>query len=157
MKRSFAVLLAIAAAAVTALPAGAETVGDRIDLASPPATFTAGEPFYIQHGWGWETGEAPYQPASLALGKLQFTLAVDGEVIEPTFVWRTVDDDRLFWQRWIFNFPDGLSAGTHRFTGTWSGPCMEMVHSNLYFGTCEQPTEVVVAIGPLTRTIEFTP
>lgn len=161
MKRLFVVLVPVVAAAVLALPAAAgQESGSRLVLfPTAPATFTADEPFYVMHGWGFippgVEGTAPW--LAPAEGKLDFTLTVDGQVVEPDFlkVWR--GEDEILWRMPVYNFPTGLPAGVHTFTGTWLGPCESMVSSGFYSGLCTNLTEVVVAVAPLARTIEFTP
>ena len=162
MKRSLVVLVAVVATAVLALPAaaGQEETGPRLVLfPAAPATFAADEPFHVMHGWGFippgVEGTAPWLAS--AVGKLDFTLAVDGRVVEPSSleVWR--GEDEILWRMPVYSFPAGLPAGTHTFTGTWLGPCESMVRGGFYSGSCANPAEVVVAIAPLARTVEFTP
>ena len=54
---------------------------------------------------------------------------------------------------WLYNFEDGLPAGTHVFTGHWSLPCSVAVDSGLAPGPCDlpnEPTEIITI--PLTVT-----
>ncbi len=155
MKRWTMVLVALAAAWVLALPAAAakkERMGERLFLfPSAPATFAANQPFHIAHGWilvpDWSDHDA--------VGKRYFTLEIDGRPVEPSFVERSSNGETLA-RSWVYNFPAGLPAGTYTFTATWSGACRSLAESGLYSGTCSKPNAVVVAIAPLTRTIQFT-
>jgi hypothetical protein len=157
LKRWHLALLALVATAVVALPAGAgqkERIGERINLvAGTPATFPANQPFHIAHGWLQIPDRSDYN----AVGKTDFTLEVDGPLVDADFIERASEDERLR-RTWVHNFPEGLPAGTHTFTARWLGTCQSLVDSNVYFGTCTKPTErVATAASPLTRTIEFTP
>lgn len=132
--------------------AGEEPVGERINvLAGDPVEFSAGEAFHVLHGWF-------DFPATTQPGRFDFTLEVDG-----------IDQGKgkLFnfgpgltggvWNRlWLFNFPDGLEAGNHTFTGTWWAPCEVAVDAGLWTDTCVTPNAKVEALV-LQHTVLFTP
>ena len=141
-------VLAISAAAVPETPIGA-----RINvLLGTPTTFPANQPFHVAHGW-ITTDPASTPPA--ALGLYSVTLELDGEPMAVSVVERFVDEDGTLQRRWVFNFPVGLSAGTHVFTVRWWGPCQGLVDSGYDpGGPCAKPNELRVANGPLTRSVE---
>jgi peptide/nickel transport system substrate-binding protein len=156
VKRYIVIVLAGAAVLVAGAPASAEPherIGERINLLlGTPTTFPADQPFHIVHGWLLTSENSHYD----ANGKFSFALEVDGEPVEPDFVERTSEDGRLS-RFWVFNFPGGLPAGTQSFTGRWIGPCQELVDFGYDVGgACENPTELRVANGALTRWVEFT-
>ena len=155
MKCRYIALLAILAAVIIALPAAAaekQRIGARLVLfPTAPATFTANQPFHIAHGWLI----TPDLAGQNAVGKYDFALEVDGQLVEPDFVERESTDGQLR-RSWVNNFPAGLPAGTHVFTATWSGPCQGPVDSGLHTGTCAKPTEVVV-LAPLWQAVDFMP
>ncbi len=105
------VMLALLPTAASATP---PTTGFRVSvIAGADVEIPAGEPFFVQHGWG-----AEYRPMS-TLHSFGFDLYVDGiqkhgprEIVIEDGVW--VD------QQWIFNFRDGLPAGTYTFFGEWT-------------------------------------
>lgn len=143
------VLLGLLAGTFPAYAKAKERVGDPINLfnAFPdPVTiaFPAGDPFHIAHGWVILTD-------SDAVGKLDFELEVDGASRKEDFVERTVvgEDPDLLTRVWVFNFPEGM-AGTHTFTGHFSGPCYASG------GPCDHPNEKV-EILMLELTVNFTP
>src|SRR3954454_2752064 len=72
-------LLAAAAVGVTASSASAlrmPTVGPRISLFAPPATFPADTPFHVNHGW---VCEAPDPTRDFLDADPRFELIVDGK------------------------------------------------------------------------------
>jgi hypothetical protein len=94
--------------------------GERLNLfpgSATPAVFTAGEPFWIGYGFVAE----PRWPSSEAEAfddRTRFELDVDGEVVamlsdvheEGGVAIRRVD---------VAEFPAGLPAGWHDFSGRW--------------------------------------
>jgi F5/8 type C domain len=156
MKRYVATVLAGTALLVAGAPAAAgqhERIGQRINvLLGTPTTFPAEQPFHVVHGWVDAVSSTDYD----AFGRYSFTLEVDGNPVELDFVER-ISDDGVLSRFWVFNFPGGLPAGPHTFTGRWWGPCQRLVDSGYDVGgPCTNPTELRVANGPLTRQVEFT-
>ena len=150
------VLAAFACAAVLAAGASAtpNAVGARISLLGGVSqTFPATQPFHFNHGWSVKPGTK-----GGALGLWRFSLALDGVEVKPDFLKILQIDDPVFGhlinREDVFNFPSGLT-GTHSFSGTWSGPCDEMVANGLATGPCEQPNAVVTAPA-LDRTVTVT-
>jgi hypothetical protein len=128
MKRlafTFALALALSASGTPAPAADQEPVGPRINvLLGTPASYPAGEPFHIEHGWGI----TPDDPPAVA-GVYSFSLDVDGVPRPADLVIRTTTstptsgfDVPILNRGWVFNFPDGMT-GTHTFTGHWFVPC----------------------------------
>jgi hypothetical protein len=105
------VMSALLPAAASATP---PTTGTQVSVfAGVDVEIPAGEPFFVRHGWAEE-----YRPMS-TLHSFGFDLYVDGmqrhgprEIVVEDGVW--VD------QRWIFNFRQGLPAGTYTFYGEWT-------------------------------------
>jgi hypothetical protein len=107
------------------------TTGAQISLFSPPTTFAANTPFYIEHGWfvcvgpdAMDTycgGEPGY--VGLAQGKGDFHLYVDG-VLQPSTVNVETDVPLPGWvgisKFQLTNYPSGLPAGTYSFHGVWT-------------------------------------
>ena len=126
--------------------------GERINiLTGSPTEFPTGEPFFVAHGWNPQPDLTDYD----ALGRLSFALDVDGQPAELSFKSRWAEDGRLVWF-WVYNFPQGLPAGFHTFTGRWSGPCQRLAELGYDVGEpCRTPTEVRLAGGPLTHFVTF--
>ncbi len=140
MKRTVILLIIVVAALLAmATPAAAkkkERVGSQISLFSPPATFPAGEPFHIAHGW---VGSVDRD-----IGSNDFELEIDGVLRKEDFVSRSFQGGNpvTFNFSWVHNFSDGMT-GTHTFTGHWFLPCQEAVDSDLYPGPCPNPNAKV--------------
>jgi hypothetical protein len=124
MGRGFFVLVGcIAAVLVAALPATANnkpTTGTQIGLLfQPPATFPANTPFYIEHGF---STTPPFSPPDGTIGSgmdagTHFDLSVDGVAQTGTV---DIDNQPGVWlKRNLYNFPDGLPAGSHTFVGVF--------------------------------------
>jgi hypothetical protein len=115
-------LLTIAAVTMALLLTGAGgavaaskvRVGDRISLLDPPATYPANTAFHIWHGFVFQDDRA--------YGRFEFRLDVDDVDVAADFFDVQVFDRALFSKVWVFNFPNGLAAGTHTFTGHWITP-----------------------------------
>ena len=138
MKKSVVALLWLALMMI-ALPVAArgnDPVGTRIDvLRSTPTTFPAGYPFHIQHGFF-----AINSSTRKGIGQYDFKLEIDGEFVRADF--RLFDTEVVAGETtqevwWLFNFPEGLTAGDHTFTGHWYLPCY------LTPGPCATPNEKV--------------
>jgi hypothetical protein len=133
-----------------------ETVGTRILMYAPPASFDAGEPFYIQHGigLGWFIG---LERVGNNAGKGLMTLEVDGVKIEPDFVTREwinykpeyplLVQTKLF----TFNFPDGLEAGEHTFVRSYFFTCQFYWDMGIDV-ECENPVELIEYL-PMKQTV----
>lgn len=108
-----AVLLAVA------LPASAArtpTTGERIDLYTPPTSFTADSPFYIEHGFACAHHDHGCFSSEIARG--DFQLYVDG-VLQPSRTVVEVSGGSVYKWR-LTNFPSGLPAGTYTIEGVWT-------------------------------------
>ena len=111
------VTIALLLASVTgAAAASRERVGERIYLLEPPTTYSADTAFNIWHGFGFERG------IDRGYGRYEFQLDVDGVATAADFTEVTVLAPTVVSRVWVFNFPDGLSVGTHTFTGHWVTP-----------------------------------
>lgn len=114
------VLAAVAAALVVVLPATANskpTTGSRVGLVKPPAAYTAGAPFYVEHGFACETGDSECISSQISANG-SFELYVDG-VLQPSSVDVDIHDGGIS-KLYLTNFASGLQAGTHTFVGVWS-------------------------------------
>jgi hypothetical protein len=159
MKRVvLAFVLATACTAFFASSAAATPAptGSRISIFQPEQTFPAGQPFYVQTGWGNNPG------LDGGIGLWQFSLTVDG-IAQMGFLNVSVSPDpgnptgNLVLRPYLFNFPQGMT-GTHVFAGTFSGPCPQMVSEGFATGPCTSPQEIVpLDSGPFTTTVTFTP
>ena len=120
MTRVFPTLLAaLAAALVAVLPATANnrpTTGARIALGNPPATFAAGAPFYVEHGFSCALGDADCMSQQISADG-SFELYVDG-VRQPSTVDVDARGDAIS-KLHLTNFASGLPAGTHTLVGVW--------------------------------------
>ena len=120
MTRVFPPLLAaLAAALVGVLPATANnkpTTGSRIALGNPPATFMAGAPFYVEHGFACGFGDPECMSQEIGANG-SFELYVDG-VLQPSTVDVDVRGDAIT-KLHLTNFASGLRAGSHTFVGLW--------------------------------------
>jgi hypothetical protein len=152
------ILVVFAAALLIVLPVqahGHTPTGPRINLNWGPTTFPAGEPFHITHGWYMMPSEdAP-------VGLWNFELEVDGVPMKPTFRWIEAypADPSMGYPTWlvrtpVFNFPDGMEAGSYTFTGHNYAPCEKAVEYGLYPGPCSTPNEKIVTLTR-TLTVEF--
>ena len=120
MERRFLVLVGcIAALLLAALPAAANnvpTTGARLVLGpAGPTAFAANSPFYIEHGFACELGDAPCMWDQIGRGRAY--LYVDG-VLQRS----KVDVDQVggvISKLWLVNFPSGLPAGPHVFRREW--------------------------------------
>ena len=141
-----AMLMTVTAPAATAAPP--TPVGPQLSLFAPPATFPADTPFHVIHGWG--IGPLPMTSP----GHFSFELDLDGVPQASNLVNTGVGLTggplvRLF----LTNYPDGLPAGDHVFTGRFLAPCDTAVAVFGFPGPCPQPNAEVVV---LTLTIPVT-
>lgn len=112
-----AVTVALLLASVSGAAAAArERVGDRIYLLDPPTEYPADTAFHIWHGFGFELG------IDRGYGRYEFRLDVDGEARAADFIEASSLAPTVVSRVWVFNFPDGLSAGQHTFTAHWVYP-----------------------------------
>jgi hypothetical protein len=123
VRRLLLFLALIGSMLVVAAPATANskpTTGQRISLYAPPTTFPAGTPFYVEHGFICALSDVGCIKTQIS-GLSSFSLYVDG-VLQPS----TVDVDTVggsggsISKRFLTNFPSGLPAGDHTFTGVWN-------------------------------------
>lgn len=161
MRRSLVSVVALTALLIFTIPAAAvpeARTGQRINvLLGTPTTFPANQPFHVAHGWISSLPREHEDSHFQAIGKFAFRLEVDGQTVEPDFVDRWVSEDILH-RQWVHNFPNGLSAGTHTFSGYFTGPCEGLVSVGYNPGPCPKQNEVILAGGaPVTLTVEFTP
>ncbi len=143
----FVLASAIPASAARELP----TVGEVIlihpaDVPPPPEviTFDAGKAFHIRHGWCWNTG------TDQAVGVRDFRLSIDGVPVEDGLRFTQPSPDQTsgcgnlgFGSiTRIYNFPDGLPAGTYTFEGFWYISCQYGPNPS----ECTDPNAPVLAI-----------
>ena len=57
---------------------------------------------------------------------------------------------------WLYNFENGMPAGTYTFTGYWWAPCEWAVELGLWFDACPTPNAQVPALI-IDHTVTFTP
>ena len=145
--KKLAVILALVLAVVAA-PVGAtskEAIGPGISpLTGHPTTFTAASPFHVGACWRLSSD-------TQAIGHYSIALSVDGTLVQPSFTeFGSTDADPDVVRRcYVWNFPSGLSAGTHTFVETWYVPCYATSQ------TCSNPNEVVV-YATYTLAVTFT-
>ena len=129
-------LIAPAASAAPPVP-----VGPQLSLFAPPATFAADTPFHVIHGWG--IGPIPMTSP----GQFSFELDLDGVPQDSKLVTTGAGATggtlvRLF----LTNYPDGLPAGDHVFTGRFIAPCDTAVALFGFPGPCPQPNAPTVVL-----------
>ena len=165
MRRRFALIAILTAALVVTamMPAAAKPtdkpVGVHVNLFFPPPPATlnldADTAFFVSHGWGLvPQDEGP-------VGRHDFRLDIDG-VDQGKGVNLTAGvgyEDPLFFifkgqmaRLRLFNFPDGLEAGTYMFTGHWFAPCRAAVEFYGYPGPCPSPN-ASIEILTISRTV----
>jgi hypothetical protein len=115
----FVIVGALLIALVVPLAANANsipTTGNRIPFFAPPATYPANTPFYVEQGF---VCYLDANTADCANAGTSFVLYVDG-VRQPS----QKDIDQIsvsgtpgLFVRYLTNFPQGLPAGPHTFTG----------------------------------------
>ena len=119
---ALAACLILAAPPASAAPA---PVGDQLSLLAPCVGGGAIGPqpadtaFHVFHGWGMDPGEIE------DLGEHRFGLSIDGEEYKGKLVVEVSNDPAAPWmmdRRYLYNFSDGLSAGTYIFHAVWSVP-----------------------------------
>lgn len=156
MKKILVSILLMLALLAIATPASADQkvrLGTRFNLlTSDPTTFTAGDPFHIAHGHALDIS------TSTAIGIYDFKLEVDGVLRDEDFVERSVvsGDPYPLSIFWVFNFPNGMTEGSHTFTGHWFSPCQQAVDGGLIPGPCSTPNEKVEFLS-LSMTVGFSP
>jgi hypothetical protein len=127
-----------------------DRTGDEFNiLLGTPLAHQSGEPFHFAHGWLLEP--STHSPAGL----FDFYLELDGVIQTEDFIERSGSGGNLLFFK-VFNFPDGLPAGTYTFTGYWVGPCRSLVDQGFYPGPCAAPNEQVLAYA-FDLTVEFYP
>src|SRR5436309_10970762 len=144
MKRLKLTSLVLLALAVLAFPAastaGEKTaVGPNFNMFGQQTDLAAGTAFHILLGW------EGLSPDLDAIGHFSWTLDVDGTPRAADFHFfgpSPIQDDALA-RAWYFNFPNGMSAGTHTFVAHGFAPCYSAVSSFVYTGTCSNPNAVV--------------
>jgi hypothetical protein len=121
-------ILGIIATPVLADPRSLECNGAsecRINvLQGVPNNYPAGAPFFIIHS----AGEFPPNPP--AAGNMGFALELDGVYVTPNWSEHSAvpldhnPDVVIILSTSAFNFPQGLPAGRHTFTGHWYWMCL---------------------------------
>jgi hypothetical protein len=132
--KKLALIVALVLATIVA-PAGATTkepIGPTISpLTGHPTTFAADSPFHVANCWN-------LAPDTQAIGHWSISLSVDGATVEPSFTeFGSTDASDNVRRCYVWNFADGLSAGTHTFVQTWYAPCYATTQ------TCDKENEVV--------------
>ena len=153
MKKSFfAILLSLivvsmlAPASVARADSPHVRLGERFNLfASSPIEYQAGQPFHFAHGWFDDK----------AMGRFDFVLEVDGKVAQKSFVERSGSANGVLFI-WVYNFVDGLPAGSHIFTGHWMGQCKLLLEQGIISGPCTNSGEQVESFST-SMTVEFIP
>jgi len=126
-------ILALALAAVASAAPNKELVGSQISvLTGEPTTFTAGAPFHVVNCWHPVVGE------DRAIGEWTIGLTVDGVSVDPNWTLFGGASDGTIERCYGWNFPSGLSAGTHTFVETFYTPCYRVST------TCSDPNAQVV-------------
>lgn len=144
------VLFAVLALAATAL-ARPGFAGDQINiLAGNPTTYAADAPFHVLHGWGMKD---PAEKGAYVAG-YGFQLEVDGLWMgRGHVIVQRNNETKSLTRRYLYEFPDGLSAGDHTFVGHWYMPCQEAVDTGQWTGECAHkntPVEVLTWIHVVT-------
>lgn len=109
-------LLVAAIAVPTASALRIPTVGDRINLFAPPATFPADTPFHVNHGWVCEPEDAI---ADCLDSGTRFELLIDGVDVPAAHDLEYDPHGTTSTEADVSNFRFGLPAGTHTFEGRW--------------------------------------
>jgi hypothetical protein len=156
MKRLVITFLSILVLGVVALPGPAAakqitTVGPAFNIfTGHPSEFQAGAPFHFLLGWD------PILTTLHAIGKFSWSLDVDGTPRAADFHFfgpSPLQADALA-RAWFFNFPDGMSAGSHTFVAHGFTPCYFAVSSLGYPGPCSNPNAAVEA-ATFSMTVTF--
>lgn len=131
MRRSARLFLIAAVVGLSGLLAGSVASGSQATIDRPdserfsffggaPEQFQAGEPFHISHGW------AVNKELGVPKNEYSFHLFVDGHQEPPDFI-GCIDEPApagsTECRAFLYDFPDGLSEGTHEFVGVWIAPC----------------------------------
>lgn len=75
--------------------------------------------FHVLHGWSVNPADSD------DIGQFRFDLSIDGEEYKGKLIVETTKDPDalgMMSRRYLYNFPDGLSAGTYTFHAVWSVP-----------------------------------
>lgn len=127
MRRALTSGLALVLLMGLALPAtaGSRTTGDQLSLlfGCPDSNYPADTAFHVLHGNGFN----PTEGTESNFGEWLFRLEVDGILlplshVRITEVDHSVPNGIFLSKRFAYNFPEGLTAGTHNLTGIWSDP-----------------------------------
>jgi hypothetical protein len=100
--------------AVPAFAGGKEPVGTRVNLFAGDQEVSG--PFHVMHGYAF-----PPPSSATAIGKTDFSLAIDGTDLEGRFISFKSGDALV--QLTLYNFEDGLPPGQYTLTGTWHDLC----------------------------------
>jgi len=149
-KNMLIVLIIMALVLVTPASAAREqpVVGDRIFIFSDGVQrFPADSPFHIKHGWTVVPGETQ------AIGVHDFFLEIDDEPVLNGLRYISPNPHEAYGLAIrIFNFPNGLPAGTYTFKGFWYQPCQYQYS----LAECPDPNESVLS-KTTTVVITFQP
>ncbi len=99
---------------ISAQASAIPTTGTRIALLTPPSTFQADTPFYVEQGFTCEAGKT-----ACLNGLTRFDLYIDGQQLPSATDLTFGADGTLLSNFNLTNFPSGLSAGPHVFRGEW--------------------------------------
>lgn len=143
MKKLVLVVLLLFVIAMPVAAKGNDPVGFRINiLAGTPTEADADSPFHIAHGFDFVPNED--KP-----GRFSFDMDIDGTYYEADFLLvNGAKEDGTQTRLWLFNFPDGLPAGTYTFTGHYYMSCRDAVEDGIYPGPCTTPNEQVEILTP---------
>jgi hypothetical protein len=169
MRRRFSIVAVVTAAliAVAMMPAAAKPIDTRTGVhvnlfvgAWPPPGLTidleVDAAFFVSHGFGLvPQDEGP-------VGRNDFRLDIDGvDQGKGRLLIAGVgyEDPYLGLVKGqmaryrLFNFPEGLEAGTYTFTGHWFAPCRVAADLYSYPGPCPSPN-APIEILTISRTVE---
>lgn len=139
MKKYACILLLLASFLLifsTTLAAGNDPVGTRIILSVGPTSMPADTPFHIIHGW------SGISPNNSNPGHRGFEVDIDGVFVKNAYALTTgTKGTGSLTRLWLYNFQDGLPAGTYVFTGHWYLSCTEAVDYGIFPGPCATPHE----------------
>ncbi len=145
------VLIFLMIALLSALPSFAAPdpplEGVRVNMYIPEQTLTAGEPFYIRHGWTLTEGIVP------GMGAFDFNIIIDGVPVDPGLRYLTVDPNtNLNHVYHLYNFPNGLPEGTYNIHGFWYLPCEDGSHpdtcTSQYQSVASYEMDVILIVTP---------
>ena len=134
----FVLAILVLVIAVPVYANGKDPIGTRVNLLAGDQAVSG--PFHVFHGsYTLLPNELP------AFGKTDFTLEIDGVEQNGRFVNYVVDGALIHGH--LYNFPDGLPAGTYNFKGTWVAPC------GWVYNDCDHKNELEPFVEEITVTV----